>query len=228
MSATLAGKTAMNETLTSELFGDGAVLVTANIHDYRRHLHAAELALVDTAIDKRVREFSTGRYCARLALQKLGVEPQALLIGKQREPLWPKGVVGSISHCRDLAGAVVAEKSNTTSLGFDVENRKQLDPRIARHVCTPDEKIWLGTQHTDRQNLALLLIFSLKEAMFKCVYQARGIALRFQQCNALPRIEDNSASITVDVPELGLDSEKLRVRYALSNTHVYSGVSWYP
>ncbi len=54
-----------------------------------------ELALVADAATSRREEFAAGRACARRALQRLGVESGPLLVGENREPLWPEGVVGS-------------------------------------------------------------------------------------------------------------------------------------
>ena len=57
-----------------------------------------ELALGD-AVEKRRREFMTGRACAREALAGLGFPDSPVGSGTKGEPLWPPGVVGSITHC---------------------------------------------------------------------------------------------------------------------------------
>jgi 4'-phosphopantetheinyl transferase EntD len=207
------------------LFGDRATLVIARIDDYRATLLEPELELIANSIDKRAREFSTGRHCAHLAMQQLGVEPEALLKGSRREPLWPHGIIGSISHCRDLAGAAVAKKSGMQSIGFDVENRKRLDPRIARHVCTPEESAWLAAQPSNIQQLALLLIFSVKEAVFKCAYQATGIALHFRQCEIVPDFAEGTATVRVDIDLSKLSLMDCRVRFWYSESHVFSAAA---
>jgi hypothetical protein len=56
-------------------------------------------AVISRAVDKRRREFQTVRHCARRALRELGVPPAAVLPGERREPVWPPGVVGSLTHC---------------------------------------------------------------------------------------------------------------------------------
>ena len=49
---------------------------------------------------KRLKEFSVGRKCARNALSHLGFNDPPILIGTNREPIWPKNICGSITHCR--------------------------------------------------------------------------------------------------------------------------------
>ena len=156
----------------------------------------------------------------------LGVNDEPVLRGPQREPIWPSQIVGSISHCRDLAGAVVADKQRVKSVGLDIETHKQLKPEIARHICTDQEKSWLAMQDTAQQNLALLLIFSIKEAVFKCVYQATGEHLRFQQCEVVPGFPKGSANVTISLPGIALQPGEFVVRFYVTETHVYSGVLW--
>lgn len=213
--------------LAAKLFDNQAIVVVEQIADYRHCLYQSELELVKDVSEKRLLEFSTGRDCAHQALHKMGYEGCPILKGQQREPLWPQQYVGSISHCRDLAGAVVAEKTSLRSVGFDIENHKQLNPGIARHICTPGEKDWVNQQEPDHQNLALLLIFSLKEAVFKCVYQATGHVLRFQQCRLSPdRVGGPGSIINLEFPGYSLSAEDFHISFLANDTHVYSGVIW--
>ena len=159
----------MQKNLNQLLFGDKAILVTEKIADHRQSLYPEERALISGVIEKRAHEFSTGRFCARQALLEFGIDNFPVLRGEQREPIWPKNIVGSISHCQDVAGALAARTEDVKSIGIDIENRKQLNPGIARHVCSEKEKDWLLAQDPTQQNLALLFIFSVKEAIFKCV-----------------------------------------------------------
>jgi 4'-phosphopantetheinyl transferase EntD len=58
-----------------------------------------EADLVADAVEKRRREFVTTRRCARQALAQLGVPPVPIRPGPGRAPVWPAGVVGSLTHC---------------------------------------------------------------------------------------------------------------------------------
>ena len=79
---------------------------------------------------KRLADFSTGRYCAIKALEQLGINNSIIPIGKDREPIWPEGIVGSISHCDSLTGAIVAKSSDHISLGLDIEEIGRVTPDL--------------------------------------------------------------------------------------------------
>lgn len=64
-------------------------------------------ASLQGAAPKRLGEFLAGRLAAREALRPFGLAGCSVAIGAAREPLWPEGVEGSISHSR-LAGEGVA------------------------------------------------------------------------------------------------------------------------
>jgi len=59
-------------------------------------------------VGKRINEFTHGRYCARTAMSMLDMSPAPIGKGANREPLWPTGVIGSITHTSTAAAAVVA------------------------------------------------------------------------------------------------------------------------
>ena len=216
----------MQNTISERLFDNQAIVVIEPIADYRHCLYQSELALIENVSHKRMLEFSTGRDCAHQALHQLGYETCPILKGTHREPLWPDKIVGSISHCRDLAGAVVTDQHRVRSVGFDIENRKQLDSNIARHICTPTEKDWIKQLEHTQQNLGLLKIFSLKEAVFKCVYQATGRALRFQECQVLPVLADGGAEACIKTTDIKTASGLLRLHFYTDEAHIYSGAIW--
>ncbi|MBI1425209.1 MAG: 4'-phosphopantetheinyl transferase superfamily protein [Gammaproteobacteria bacterium] len=211
---------------TPHIFANSAILITAPIADYQHALLQEEGLLIENAINKRINEFSTGRYCAHRALQHFGIENYPVLKGEQREPVWPEQIVGSITHCHDIAGAVVAEKANAKSIGLDIENIKSLNPNIIRHVCVEEEARWLTELDASQQNLALLVIFSLKEAVFKCIYQATQLQLRFKQCRILPDLASGSVDVQLISSDLCLQPGELQLRFAVDQTHVYSGALW--
>lgn len=217
----MTSKTDIPADLSKILFDNQAVVVVQPIADYRHCLYQSELALVSDVSEKRLLEFSTGRDCAHQALHKTGYETCPILKGEQREPLWPEGVAGSISHCKDLAGAVVADKKQIHSVGFDIENRKTLNPNIARHVCTEQEKEWLAKQDSLQQNLGLLLIFSIKEAVFKCIHQIANYSLRFSECRVVPEISTHQAEIEIISTHLQPYVPKVKTSFHFTATHVF-------
>ena len=101
---------------------------------------------------QRMLDFSTGRYCARNAMEALGISPQAVLMDG-RLPIWPEGIVGSISHSRKLCGAVAARLDCYYSVGLDIEEVSRFSPSLWNSICTDAElaeanaefAIWLCT-----------------------------------------------------------------------------------
>ena len=73
-------------------------------------LFPEEAALVGKAVERRRREFTTGRACARRALCLLGAPVGPLLHGQRGAPMWPTGVVGSITHCDGYRAAAVGRE----------------------------------------------------------------------------------------------------------------------
>ncbi|HKO46203.1 MAG TPA: 4'-phosphopantetheinyl transferase superfamily protein [Polyangiaceae bacterium] len=130
-------------------------------------LFAEESELVVSAVEKRRLEFSRGRQCARAALRRLGISDRPLLTGSKREPLWPAGVVGSITHTNELCLAAVAWQANYAGVGIDVEPAKPLELAVAKRIATEAEMNALGSMPP---LLAARLIFSAKEAFYKCQF----------------------------------------------------------
>lgn len=140
-----------------------------------------EAALVANAVAKRKNEFARGRACAREALSRLGIRGFALLSGPEREPLWPEGVVGSVTHTEGLCAVAIAEVSRYPGIGIDVEPALPLTPQIAERVCRPDEVAGLTRLKGLDPLTAVRLAFSAKEAAYKCQFRITRKYLGFQE-----------------------------------------------
>jgi 4'-phosphopantetheinyl transferase EntD len=116
---------------------------------------------------KRLTEFSTGRLCAIKALELLSIRETNIPIGEDRAPIWPRGIVGSISHCDSLTGAIVAKKSDHISLGLDIEEIGRVTPDLWELVFTENEKNFLFSLSNEDQRVKSTAIFSIKEAFYK-------------------------------------------------------------
>ncbi len=171
-------------------------------------LWAAELSATDRMSAKRLREFSAGRQCAREALARLGQAPVALPVGPGRAPLWPAGIIGSISHTAEIAVAVVARRAQVRSLGIDVESADPLAAELLALVCRDAERAALAVSGLEPGPGAKLL-FSAKESLYKCLWPLTGVFLefhdlgirldpvrcRFSACSEDPRIAGTLAMI---------------------------------
>jgi 4'-phosphopantetheinyl transferase EntD len=145
-----------------------------------------ERAIVANAVDKRRREFTTGRHCARAALAKLGIPPVPILVGGGGEPLWPDGVVGSISHCAGYRGAAVARASDLAGVGLDAEPNEPLPSGIADAVAVPDERAQLDRlAAVDTAVCWDRLLFSAKESVYKVWYPSAGRMLDFDEAHVV-------------------------------------------
>src|SRR5215469_8800536 len=102
----------------------------------RRDIHAlpAEEASLGDAAARRRAEFATARDCARRALRRLGAPDGAILRGSKREPVWPRGIVGSITHCAGYRAAAVARAAEILTVGIDAEPHEVIGDRVARRV----------------------------------------------------------------------------------------------
>lgn len=138
---------------------------------------------------KRLTDFSTGRYCATKALEQMRIKDATIPIGEDREPIWPEGIVGSISHCDSLTGAIVAKSSDHISLGIDIEEIGRVTPDLWDLVFTENEKNYLSGLSEKEVLIQSTAIFSAKEAFYKFQYPITRTFLDFLDVEvALPSI----------------------------------------
>lgn len=147
----------------------GGVAVAAKRTDAENvRLFPQEEAIIESAVEKRRREFTTARACAREALARLGLPPQPILSGARGEPLWPEGLVGSITHCQGYRACALARKADWATVGVDAEPDAPLPDGLLPDIALPGERELLRdlareqpATHWDR------LLFSAKEAVYK-------------------------------------------------------------
>jgi 4'-phosphopantetheinyl transferase EntD len=146
--------------------------------DSSARLFPEEASQLAKAVDGRVREFATGRSCARLALEKLGLPASPILRGPKREPIWPPGIVGSITHCDGYRAAAVARQSQVLALGIDAEIDEALPDGVLKLLAVAEERAFLARApagiHWDR------LLFSAKESLYKAWFPLTGRWLGFE------------------------------------------------
>ena len=137
--------------------------------------------LIANAVEARRREFVTARRCARQALISLGHAPVPIRPGPKREPRWPAGLVGSITHTTGFRAAAVAPRSVVAGLGIDTEPNGPLPDGIEAAVTVNGESEMLAAlaqafpaTHWGR------LLFSAKESIYKAWYPLTGRWLGFE------------------------------------------------
>ncbi|WP_406691129.1 4'-phosphopantetheinyl transferase superfamily protein [Saccharopolyspora sp. ID03-671] len=142
-------------------------------------LFAEETAVVARAVDKRRREFTAVRHCARTALAEIGAPVGPLLPGERGAPGWPPGVVGSMTHCAGYRAAVVAWDKDVRTIGIDAEPHEPLPDGVLDAVSLPAERAMLsglpGGTHWDR------ILFSAKESVYKSWFPLTREWLDFEE-----------------------------------------------
>jgi 4'-phosphopantetheinyl transferase EntD len=136
------------------------------------------------AVEKRRRELTAGRLLARRALEKIGVAPVAILAGEKREPLWPTGVVGSITHTFGYGAAAVAPAARFSGIGIDAEVHEPLPDGVLRMIARPEEQAWLE-KHADDDIRWDRLLFCAKESVYKVWYPLMHRWLGFEDATVL-------------------------------------------
>lgn len=180
--------------------------VTATREDLDVVLYPEEETAVGQAVEKRRREFTTARACAREALAQLGQPHQPIPSGSRGEPLWPAGIVGSITHCDGYRACAVARSRDLATVGVDAEPNQPLPEGVLEDIALPEEREWLrylscqmpGT-HWDR------LLFSIKESVYKAWFPLAQKWLGFE--DAVVAIDQQkmtfNAHLLVPGPYLG-------------------------
>jgi 4'-phosphopantetheinyl transferase EntD len=188
--AAAAPNPATLSTVLSELFPPDVAAAELRQAGDSSLLYREEAVSVAKAVPKRVGEFAAGRLCARRALAQFGITDFALKMAPDRVPVWPDSMVGSITHTRGFGAAVVAERRRFSSLGLDVEAAGGVKRELWRHICVPAESDWLESLPEAARACAATLVFSAKEAFYKCQYPVTGERMGFADlCVTLPGSE---------------------------------------
>lgn len=169
------------------LLPDGAVTVVAA----RRH---QRMPLLDDEADyvasrnmhpHRELEFRAGRACAHEAMADFGFGSWPLLPALTREPQWPQGIIGSITHCPGYCAAAVASESICTGIGIDATAIGRVGDDVAPVICREEELERVRRYAPGGRRILLALIFSAKESVFKAVFPSTRITFDFEHVAVL-------------------------------------------
>ncbi len=167
-------------------------------------LFAEEEAVIARAVTKRRTEFTTARACARAALARLGEPAAPILRGLRGAPQWPRGVVGSITHCEGFRAAAVARQADVAAMGLDAEPDQPLPDGVLDMIALAGERTRIaslpaagpGTPCWDR------LLFCAKESVYKTWFPATERWLDFDQADIV--IDPVAGTFTADLLVPGL------------------------
>ena len=166
-------------------------------------------------VKKRLEEFTHGRFCARRALSQLGYKTAAIPKATDRSPVWPAGIVGSISHSGPVAAAAVAPAESLEGLGLDIEPANPLTDDLIKMICRPDEGPVSG--ETAKQ------YFCCKEAVYKCIYPLIQEFVDFQEMQLHPDSDRGVFTATAHSDKFDTRIvDRLSGTYAVSNGLVFA------
>jgi 4'-phosphopantetheinyl transferase EntD len=168
-------------------------------------LFPEEELMLGRAVEKRRREFTTARMCARAALGQLGFPPMPILTGERGEPLWPAGTVGSITHCEGYRACAVARSSEVLTVGIDAEPNAPLPDGLLADIARPEELPALGRLAQDSPGVSWdRLLFSAKESVYKAWFPLAKRWLGFEDAVVAfdPSTGTFTARLLVSGPQL--------------------------
>ncbi|MGR3638617.1 4'-phosphopantetheinyl transferase family protein [Alterinioella nitratireducens] len=149
-------------------------------------LRPEEAAAMARATPARRAEFAAGRTAARAGLRAIGLVPLPIPMAPDRSPIWPRGVIGSISHDGDQAMAIVTRYQGVAGLGLDMEPHEDLPCDLWETVLTPAETCWLTMRDAAARGPLARMIFSAKEASYKALYPLTGAVVGFDAMTIRP------------------------------------------
>lgn len=197
-----------------DLLPPAVAVVVADPGDWSGELLPAErVCLGDRAVARRRRDFTAGRVCARRALAGLGLPPTPVPSAPDRSPVWPPGVVGTITHTRGYCAAAVARTTDVRSVGMDAERHRELTPGVRRKVCLPEEEAELARLPAGAPWPTVL--FSVKETVYKVWWPVVGTWLDFQ--DARVTLDPDAGTFTARIARARLDAAPAADRPASIN-----------
>jgi len=211
--------------MLNTLFPSLVVTQTAEPWMWEAPLSSQEESFITNAVDKRKREFRAGRHSAHQALQVLGVVNCTIPKGPHREPQWPAGFVGSISHTEKLCSVVICSKQHALSLGHDVEYATKLTHDTLPLICSADEQLQLN-RYKDFPAPLCKIIFSAKESLHKTYFPLNTHMLDFLDARITLDVQQQSfkAEVINSEPYPKYPLRTFHGKFAFDQHHVYTGI----
>ena len=140
--------------------------------NFSRHaIHCPES--IARSVLKRRAEYFYGRLCAQRVLGAAGYSDVQVLTGASREPLWPAGIRGSISHSDGIAAAATLPAAGCRGLGIDIASpiRPDMWNDVVGIAISPQEyQLLANLAGSPGMERCLALVFSAKESFFKALF----------------------------------------------------------
>jgi enterobactin synthetase component D len=178
-------------------------------------------------------QYAAGRYCASRAIEALDPPSAAGIVGRgvAGEPIWPAGIVGSITHSGAFVSAAAAYGSDAAGVGIDTQELLTSERMV--HVMPTilsASEVQRATESALGPSLWTTVAFCAKEALFKCLYPAVG--MRFYYAAAeVTSVDPGDRTFTIALTETlrpGFEAGTVfDGRFELSHGHAHAGL-WRP
>lgn len=186
------------------------------------------------ASSERQAEYLAGRYCCKEALRVLSpaLQPSDVRRGEDRAPVWPSGVLGTITHAAGIASVALAPSHLCRGLGIDTE--LLVSPRTAKElsglVAGPEELNLLAHRlGLNCDSFAVTLALSAKESVFKCLYPTARTMFEFRDVTIVAADSHQSTltlSVNVSFGNLIRAGHLINARFTNVRDRVYTGCIW--
>ncbi len=190
------------------------------------HEHGIALpATIARSVPKRQAEYFFGRLAARAALARLDIADAQIGIGASRQPLWPAGVVGSISHGGGYAAALALPAQQHEAAGIDIEavvGAEMGEALLSTAISLPELSVLRQINSASTLEFLMTVVFSAKESFFKAAFPTVGYYFDFSAVT-LSAFDEVRRSLTFCInqslsPRLHA-SARFSVQYDLLDAH---------
>jgi enterobactin synthetase component D len=174
--------------------------------------------------------YAAGRYCAGRAIDALDPPLPAAIVerGVAGEPIWPAGIVGSITHSGAFVSAAVAHRKDASGVGIDTQ--ELITSERMGHVMPA---ILLASEIQRARDSALgasvwtTVAFCAKEALFKCLYPLVGVRFYYAAAD-VTSVDSDARTFSIGLTERlghGFDAgTTLYGRFELSREYAHAGL----
>ena len=194
------------------LFPDCVATACCRIADADGSINPVEYSSIKHAVEARQQEFRAGRMCARQALKQLGCFTGPLRKLPNRSISWPEGIIGTVSHNEIWCGAAVARRCNVAGIGLDIETVARIGEKLWRRILTTEERTWLDRQPAAESQQWAALIFSAKEAVYKCIAALVPQRIEFMDAVIVPDLQEGVFEVHLKKPIAGYLPQELQLQ----------------
>ena len=178
----------------------------------------------------RQSHFRAGRYCAQLAIERLGVPGVMPGVDEHGRPTWPSGTVGSITHALELVSAAAAPRRRCAGLGIDVEPIVSLEKAHgwAARCATSNEVFGVMDAAMVDYATAVMLIVSAKHTLYKALYPQVGRSIGYLDASiddVRPSLGRFRARLKVSLSPTWVGGTMVTGQYEIAGDFIHTGIA---